>query len=200
MKKADIKPGSVYAKVRGNEIMARGTGYGEPVKVLDLDWDDGHRANSWSTYQPKPGAGKKVLLLRQSGHRVDPHQEIEWPEYTLEQAKELYASRSDNSFQWRPDPNLRAQVPKEFHLGFAALTQIKLPWDEYLTQLDAHIAATNEAKARVEQRAKVNNDEGVLIAKELESFSIPARVNAMLRTVTLSFEQYHQIVDRTGAN
>lgn len=200
MKKSDLKPGLHVAYARGNELFSPygDHGHASQVIVLGTDWDSGYRSWGYGSQSvPKKDVGseyRKVLVLKFEGRAEERPKED--PAYTEDDALKFFASAKSQAYRSAEyDESLRP--PKGWNLVFANLSQLKMPWEQYEKELAEHRAARAKAKAAAAIAETQRKQQVAMISDELETFGLP-RLSDYAKNVTLSFEQYHQLVDRTG--
>jgi hypothetical protein len=182
MKKSEIEVGKVYAVNGSRDIFRYGT---YKSIVLGFGWEHG---NSWNHYLPRRN-GKGVLVLQSSLSGEGTSITAEALSYTEEQAQELFADET------------AARPPAGWRLAVVPLMHVRMLWEEFITQEKQYREDRQKANERRQAKTLKDREEAELISKELDAFGLKlVRVDSYSRSVRLTFEQYHQLVDRTGAN
>lgn len=199
MKKSDIKVGNTYA-VGSSRI------YGQDNRQQALVLATGYSTNGEEPFEGKRYQRDDAVLVIVAGHRY-PHQKGPEP-VDLDTARKLMteklyldrkqATKNLNSWAWT---KALAPFPKDlpgWHLKVLPNKDILQEWEEYVEERAKRFAFREEQAIAKAKRDKENADEAALIRAELESFAVPGHISTDARTVQFSFEQYHQLVDRTG--
>lgn len=202
MKKNDIKVGGTYATGSSRS-------YGQDTRQQALVLATGYSANDGEPFEGKYSQRDDAVLVIVAEHR--PYQKGPEP-VDLDTARKLmteklYLDRKQaikNLNRWsgfEAWSKALAPFPKDlpgWHLKVLPNRYILQDWEEYVEERAKRFAFREEQQIAKVKRDKENAEEAALIRAELETFGVPGRISAGARTVLFSFEQYHQLVDRTG--
>lgn len=203
MKKSDIKVGNTYAT-------GSSRAYGQDTRQQALVLATGYSANGGEPFEGKHFQRDDAVLVIVAEHRY-PHQKGPEP-VDLDTARKLMTEKlyldrkqaTKNLNSWSGSgawTKALAPFPKDlpgWHLKVLPNKDILQDWEEYVEERAKRFAFREEQAIAKAKRDKENADEAALIRAELESFAVPGRISPEARTVLFSFEQYHQLVDRTG--
>ena len=93
--------------------------------------------------------------------------------------------------------SLRARLPEGWHGVFEPTSRVRMPWSEYVSWRSSEREVRERNQQQKQEADRKRMAEVELISDELESLGLP-RLPHWATNVNLTFEQYHQLVDRTG--
>lgn len=203
MKKNDIKVGGIYAT-------GSSRAYGQDSRQQALVLATGYSANGGEPFEGKYAQRDDAVLVIVAEHRY-PYQKGPEP-VDLDTARKLMTEKlyldrkqaTKDLNRWSgSEARLKALAPfpkdlPGWQLKVLPNKDILQDWEEYVEERAKRFAYREEQAIAKAKRDKENADEAALIRAELEAFAVPGHILTDARTVQFSFEQYHQLVDRTG--